>query len=109
MIMGTTTLTRMLAAIENAEGPLSLNQLADQFDINRGIIEDMLQFWVRKGRLRVIEAGAEIDCNCCAANASCSLVAKMPRRYEIVDNANKSDAGTGICCDRQPPGTRTKS
>ncbi len=104
-----TTLTRILAAIEAAEGPLSLKQLADQFDLSRGLIEDMLQFWARKGRLRVIEAGAEIDCSCCAARAGCSLAAKMPKRYEIVDNDNESDVDAGVCCDRQQLGMRIKS
>ncbi|MBN1119683.1 MAG: hypothetical protein JXJ17_01270 [Anaerolineae bacterium] len=96
-----TTLTQVLAAIENNKGPLSLNRLADQFDVSRGMLEDMLQFWVRKGRLRVIEAGAEVDCSCCAARAGCPLVAKMPRRYEIVDS--NSNAGTENCCEYQQP------
>jgi hypothetical protein len=95
-----TTLTQLLTAVENTEGPLSLNQLADQFCLSRGLLEDMLQFWVRKGRLRVIEAGAEVDCSCCASRAGCPLVAKMPRRYEVVENDNKSNADMGICCDR---------
>jgi hypothetical protein len=107
MIMGTTTLTQVLTAIETAEGPLSLNQMADQLNVSRGLLEDMLQFWVRKGRLRVIEVGPEVDCSCCAARAGCSLVAKMPRRYEIVDG--NSNAGTRSCCDHQQPGMRTKS
>lgn len=99
-MMGT-TLTQVLTAVENTNGPLSLNQLADQLGVSRGLLEDMLQFWVRKDRIRVIEAGAEANCSCCAAKTGCSLVAKMPKRYEVIDVNAPAEAGTdiGFCCE----------
>ena len=42
----------VLQALEHAPGPISLEQLSKQLGVERAVLEDMISFWVRKGRLR---------------------------------------------------------
>lgn len=82
----------VLHAIEQARGPVLLSDLSRELDIEPGVLQDMLQFWVRKGRLRMDSTDADnaptshatCGANCHAANAStCVFVAKLPTTYTI--------------------------
>jgi len=77
----TTLLREVLAAFETARQPLTLNQLARELDLSPGMLEGMLDYWVRKGRLR--EVGGE-RCTTCGSAGSCPFVSRMPRCYELV-------------------------
>lgn len=44
-------LLKVLEAIENAEGPISMQDLSRQLDTNPAVLEQMLAFWIRKGHL----------------------------------------------------------
>jgi len=89
----TTTLRTVLQAFERAETPLSLGQLAVELSVAPGLLEGMIDFWVRKGRLR--ESGNEASaCGSCGQKGACPLVIKMPRRFELA---------TGNAPDAVPP------
>lgn len=89
----TTTLRTVLQAFERAETPLSLGQLAAELSVAPGLLEGMIDFWVRKGRLR--ETGNEASaCGSCGQKGACPLVIKMPRRFELA---------TGTTPDAVPP------
>lgn len=75
-------LLQVLQAVEAADEPCTLAQLARQFDISPAMLEEMLAYWVRKGRLR--ETGSSPACAACGHGASCPFVARMPRSFEIV-------------------------
>ncbi len=78
----TTTLRAVLEAFQVAEAPLSLGQLAATLDVSPPLLEGMIEYWVRKGRLR--EAGtAGSACAACHQGRACPLIVKMPRRYEL--------------------------
>lgn len=59
-------LRQILEALEHAPGPLSLDELSQQLGVERGALEGMIAFWVRKGRLRDTAQGI------CGGGASCS-------------------------------------
>lgn len=76
----------VLQALEEANEPLSLRQLSRQLHIEAGALEGMLMFWVRKGRLRVVQ---EVACNTslcgtCPIAAGCLTASRLLRRYEKV-------------------------
>ena len=52
----TTTLRTVLTAFEQADRPLSLTQLATDLSVPPAMLEGMIDFWVRKGRLRETSA-----------------------------------------------------
>lgn len=79
----TTTLRAVLTAFEQSEAPLSLAQLAADLSVPPAMLEGMIDFWVRKGRLQETSTAASA-CAGCRHGKSCPLVIKMPRRYELV-------------------------
>jgi len=79
----TTTLRAVLTAFEQSEKPLSLAQLAAELSLPHPVLEGMIDFWVRKGRLQETSSTASA-CAACGHGGSCPLVIKMPRRFELV-------------------------
>lgn len=93
----TTTLRAVLQAFERAETPLSLGQLAAELSVAPGLLEGMIDFWVRKGRLR--ETGAEASaCGSCGQKSACPLVIRMPRRFELATGDAPSPAPPCAAC-----------
>ncbi len=77
-----TTLRAVLNAFEQTERPISVKQLAADLDVPPAMLEGMIDFWVRKGRLR--ESGGTAECGTCGQGDHCPLVIRMPRRFELV-------------------------
>jgi hypothetical protein len=45
-------LHRVLSELESAEGAVDLGEMAQRLGVERTALEGMIEFWVRKGRLR---------------------------------------------------------
>ena len=75
-------LRQVLLAFENNRGPRSLAQLAADLEVSPGVLEGMIAYWVRKGRLREVNSGPA--CNTCGSANGCPFVIKLPRAYELV-------------------------
>ena len=70
-----TKLREVLRAFEQAQGPMSLDDLSRQLGVERGTLEAMLDFWVRKGRLRGVNPSQLLDgCTACSAASGCPFV-----------------------------------
>ena len=91
-------LNQVLQEIKYAKSALNLSDLSRKLDIEFSALDGMIQFWVRKGRLRDDDADfAEMTSICspsncggsCTGVAVCPFVAKMPKTYSIP--AQKSD------------------
>lgn len=78
----TTLLRQVLHAFEDARETRTLAQLARELDIAPGMLEGLIAYWVRKGRLR--ESGSGPACNTCGRAEGCPFVLKLPRSYELV-------------------------
>jgi len=86
----TTTLRQVLNAFQDASKPLSLTQLARQLDITPAMAEDMIRYWVRKGKLRENVDGSSCDmetpgCSCGGGQNGCPYIILLPRSYELVE------------------------
>lgn len=88
--MSQSTLRQVLTIFETAKKPLSLPQIARELDVSTARLEEMLQFWVRKGKLRV--SGSATVCSTCGTKGACPFVLTMPRTYELV--RKEDDFGT---------------
>jgi hypothetical protein len=78
-------LHQVLHALETASGPVSLDELSRQLGIERGALEGMIDFWVRKGRLKdssVCES-ARPGCSCSSHPGGCSFDSPGPRTISV--------------------------
>jgi hypothetical protein len=78
----TTQLRAVLDAFEGKHTAVSLNQLSRELGVTPAILDSMIDFWVRKGRLR--EAATPTTCGSCGHAQSCPFIMKMPRMIELV-------------------------
>lgn len=85
-------LRQVLAELEAASGPVNINELSRKLGIERSALEGMIQFWVRKGRLKSgAQAAAEMAEQCtsggcgmaCSGPADCPYVIKLPQSYTL--------------------------
>ncbi len=83
-------LKQVLQEVEAAQGPLDLNELSRRLNVERGALDGMVQFWIRKGRL--VDDLDESDSACATTTGSCSgcsgpqgcpYTLTMPRTYSL--------------------------
>jgi hypothetical protein len=95
-------LRQVLHEVESARGAIRVDEISQRLGIERGVVEDMIQFWVRKGRLQMDEdatmAAAPAACatgSCggsCPGPQGCPFIMKMPRTYSLKSGSLKSDS-----------------
>lgn len=78
-----TQLREVLNQFVHQSAPLSTNQMARNLGIERAILEDMIAYWVRKGKLREV-IGTSTGCSTCGIKTACPFIVAMPRYYELV-------------------------
>ncbi len=80
--MSKSTLGQVLDAFKNNRGPLTLGQVARDLNISPPQLEGMIQYWVRKGKLR--QSASYTNCGTCGhSDDGCAFVMEMPRSYEL--------------------------
>lgn len=86
-------LHQLLIEIENSESPLTLLQLSRRLNTEPGAVQGMIDFWVRKGRLRV--NGAETcdsrGCHSCSSGSGdsrCPALLVVPKKYEVINHVD---------------------
>jgi len=81
-------LRQVLHEIESANAPITLQTLGRRLAIEPSALQGMIDFWVRKGRLRDDDA---VD-NCatsggcgtsCGGATGCAFVVETPRSYSL--------------------------
>ncbi len=86
-------LYQLLHEIESAPGTLTISQLAAQMRVEESALWGMIDFWVRKGRIRsdAVSDGAiaapvcgGASCNQCPGATQCPFVVKMPVSVSLV-------------------------
>ncbi|MEO8391569.1 MAG: FeoC-like transcriptional regulator [Chloroflexota bacterium] len=75
-----TTLRQVLEQFEQRQGAVSLPQMARSLGIERGMLQNMIEYWVRKGKLR--EVGTPV-CTTCGSASGCPFIVVLPRCYEL--------------------------
>ncbi|MCS6883331.1 MAG: FeoC-like transcriptional regulator [Oscillochloridaceae bacterium] len=84
-------LHEVLQALETAGGPVRLNELSQRLGVDPGVLEDMLAFWVRKGRLQL--ADGEVcggGCGACGLRAEvCVFNTGGPRTITLIERGRK--------------------
>lgn len=81
-----TRLKQVLEAFEQSTCPLTAPRLAKQLAISEEMVEEMITFWVRKGRLRKIETAPA--CTHCGSASTCATLVNLPAVYEITPGSS---------------------
>ncbi|MCC6905606.1 MAG: hypothetical protein IT326_07155 [Anaerolineae bacterium] len=95
--MATSTLRKVLAAFEDMEGPATLADVARRLAVSPAQLDGMLEYWVRKGRLRA-SSSTESACASCGISGHCPFARPLPRRYELVEAGATIPAEPPVCC-----------
>jgi len=84
-------LRQVLRELESATGPVELNALSRKLGVERSALQGMIEFWVRKGRLKdeyaVAIKGTCVSDDCavtCSDAHTCPLVTKLPRSLSLI-------------------------
>jgi hypothetical protein len=85
-----TQLRQLMDLFEKAEGPLTLSNLAADLGVSRERVEGLVDFWLRKGRLKVNINLA--DCGSCGIRGECTLLLDQPVMYELADPGQVGEA-----------------
>ncbi|HEX2915103.1 MAG TPA: FeoC-like transcriptional regulator [Chloroflexia bacterium] len=88
-------LRQVLAELEKAETPMSVTALSRKLGIEQNMLEMMLEYWVRQGRLqdnKQFISSPEAACSkggcgsACHGPQNCSFIAKIPRAFTLKEN-----------------------
>jgi hypothetical protein len=83
-----TQLREVLNRFADQSAPMSLKGMARDMDIDYGVLCEMVQFWVRKGKLR--EISDDPNCTTCGVKSACPFIVTLPRRYELVHEGDSA-------------------
>ncbi len=86
--MEITPLRQVLNYFENSRGEISLNAIARDLEISPGQVGSMVEFWVRKGKIR---PSSVQDCGSCGVIGNCPFVVEMPLSFELVRENGGND------------------
>ena len=77
-------LKQVLAQFEDPTRSITLTQVARTLDVDMGTLQGMVDYWVRKGKLRECsQCEATPVCSCCGPKV-CPFIVSMPKSYERV-------------------------
>ena len=96
--MAISTLRKLLALIEESPGTLSITSLSRELEVSPGRVEDMLEFWIRKGRIKAKSNLAE--CGNCSAQGDCPFLLEMPNTYELVKGQAHLEDPLFVCAKK---------
>jgi hypothetical protein len=91
-----TLLRQVLEAFETTDTNIRLDALSRQLGVDSGTLDNMIQYWVRKGRIREISNDA---CHACSTSA-CPVMENAPRRYTLV-KGHEACCGAVVAADSQ--------
>jgi hypothetical protein len=74
-------LREVLDRFGHQSAPVSLKQMAREMGIEPGILHGMIDYWVRKGKLREVSS-TSANCQTCGIKGACPFVVALPRYYE---------------------------
>ena len=84
--MAASNLGQILKFFEDSRNAVTLNSIARELDLTPARVESMIEYWVRKGRIRLVEDAKE--CGSCGIQGNCPFVIDLPRSYELVRDSD---------------------
>lgn len=88
-------LREVLNRFADQSAPVSIHRMAQDMGIEPNILSGMIDYWVRKGKLREVSGVGE-TCHTCGIKGACPYVITLPRSYEL---AGDDDTQSGPPCN----------
>ena len=82
--MPTSTLNKLLEMIEDSRGLISIRDLARELGVTQSRVENMLDYWILKGKIRA--SNILPDCGSCGSSGNCPFILDMPKTFELIDD-----------------------
>ncbi len=81
-------LRQVLEEFENIDGMLTLDEMASRLGVQSSLLKGVIEFWVRKGRLRQVELDGDDFARC----AGCYLTSNMEvgKGYTLVKSGREA-------------------
>ncbi|MCB0047551.1 MAG: hypothetical protein H6642_01185 [Caldilineaceae bacterium] len=104
--MAQSKLRQVLTLFEESNGSLSLPQMARRLDVSQSRLEEMIQYWVRKGKIRASVSLS--DCGTCGhGDGGCPFTMELPKGYELAGSQDGTgfiplQALGGSCAHKEP-------
>lgn len=89
-------LREVLNRFEDQTVPVSISQLAREMGLETGVLRGMIAYWVRKGKLREVDAESA-TCHTCDEKRACPFVVSLPTYYEWVREGESALAPPCTC------------
>jgi hypothetical protein len=89
-------LREVLNRFTDQSTPISINQMARDMHIDVGVLHDMIDYWVRKGKLREVNSNGEA-CHTCGIKGTCPFIVALPRYYELAGEGDEPQAPSCGC------------
>lgn len=93
----TSPLRAVLQRFEDQSAPISVQQMARDLDLEPGVLLDMIEYWVRKGKLRAV-SGTGSACTTCGSHGACPFVVTLPRTFELASDDIPTVPPCGDAC-----------
>lgn len=91
-------LREVLNQFEVQREPVSVRAMARHMEINPNVLQGMIDYWVRKGKLRATSSSGEM-CTTCGDQPTCPFVVHMPDYYELArDESENAPPPSCTCC-----------
>jgi len=74
---------QVLDKIRNAESTMDIDQLAKSLNMEKGALEGVLEFWVRKGKITRVNDTFCAGGNCNTCGSSCPFAGHLPEGLVI--------------------------
>ena len=87
-------LREVLHQFDGRQTPVSIKQMSREMNIEIGVLHDMINYWVRKGKLREVNSSGE-QCNTCGIKGACPFIVALPRYYERINDSTPPEPP---CC-----------
>jgi hypothetical protein len=83
-------LRQVLSHFENQTHPQSITVVARQLDVSPMMLTEMIDYWIRKGRIRIVASNGH-ECSACGVQKACPFIMHIPRYYEVVREQDAHD------------------
>lgn len=88
-------LREVLNHFTDQTAPVSVRSMARDMNLEVGVLNEMIEYWVRKGKLREVNSTGQ-TCTTCGVKSACPFIVNLPRYYErVTDEHTPSDAPCG--------------
>ena len=91
-------LREVLNRFSDQSAPISIQKMAREMKLEVGVLQGMIEYWIRKGKLREV-VGNHTGCTTCGIKGECPFIMTLPRYYELADENDPPVCASDTPCN----------